>query len=390
MIALRKGTQYYLSFSIFLSVCFLLYLSYYFEAGLFHTYGGDDESYYLMIKDTFYGSRYSYSFENFVNGRFSSYIYSLTFITYPFRLLGIEIDYPVTLSMFHAALGSLLFPIYTAIYRKLFNAKGYAWSVLFFTPLVYYSIVNREVLNFLAFALAIYIMLFSKNNVIKMLWIVFLFSFMYFVRPETSFAVLLLYVLNYLRSIRGIIYIGIGVILIIYIFSYFTTAYVKTLAVGQEIYFANAETNNSGIGYQLRFSNNILLKTLNYVYTFFSPIPPYYIHTKNTEFLYLSIGQTLWYVVIMTYIYYYRWLRYYLQRNLPIVSVFIIVFIYVAIVAYFGGTTRHYYSFLPVILLPFDYLREKFPILIKSILARLMIFFPVIIVIYLVLRLIVN
>lgn len=382
--------MYYLSFSIFLSICFLLYLSYYFESGQFHTYGGDDESYFLMIRDVLYGSRYDYSFVDFVNGRYSSYIYFLSLITYPFRLIGIEIDQPITLSMFHASLGSFLFPIYTGIYRKLFRANGYAWSVLLFTPVVYYSIVNREVLNFLAYALAINIILFSHSNIKKLFWLVFLFSFMYFVRPETSIAIVFLYALNYLRSVKGIIYIGLGVVLILFLFRYFTTAYLKTLDIGQEIYFSDTGINKSGIGYQLRFSKNIILRVLNYFYTFFSPIPPYFIHVRNSEYFFLSIGQSLWYIIILTYIYYFGKLRSHIRNSTPIASGFVIVIIYVAMVAYLGGTTRHYYSFLPVLLLPFDYLREKFPHLVKLLLTRLMIIVPGIIIIYVILSQIIS
>jgi hypothetical protein len=373
----------YKSYLYFTIIALSLYLSYFFEMNQDHTYGGDDDFYSSMMEEVF-NSDYDYSLTDFFNGRYSSFVYLISLLTYPFRLIGLHFDAPIKLALIYSALGSLLVPIYSKIYENIFKEEHNMWSILLFTPIVYYSIINREVLNYLAFGIYLYILSANKSKINEIVAMTGIFTFMYFVRPETAIAIPILFSLSKMRSLKSIMYMSLGVLLILMISQYFTTYYLKSFEQGRAIYF-NQDLNASGLGTTLKYSANPVLKIANFFYTFISPIPPYYFAVRTTEFFYLMIGHIFWYFIVLFYALNYK--RIFLSINSNTITLsFVLLSIYVGVVAYLGGTNRHYYTFIPALLLPMEYINKKYRYVTHNTLRTFMVILPLTSSIYIILK----
>jgi hypothetical protein len=357
LISTRKGHLVFLSYCFFTLIAFLLYSSYLLESGSYCTYGGDDEAYFKMVQNALNDDTRIFSIQNFLNNRYSSYIYLSYFLLLPFKLVGLQIDFPITLALFHAAVGSLIIPIYNSIFRKLTGISKIPFSLFLFTPIIYYSIVNREVINYLIYGVFIYYIISNYNWFINIIRLIVSFTLMYFVRPETSFSLGIFLFFNSINSLKKVLIFGLSFLSILFVYQFFTKNHVTAIDQGQLIYFQLPQANisQSSIGSFLRYATNPIIKCLNYFYYVMSPIPPYVIRQYNFENIFLSIGQILWYCVLFSLIRNWEKLAE-CTKNRIFIANLLVLLIYVFIVAFYGGTQRHYYTFVPIVLMSFDFL----------------------------------
>lgn len=359
LIAQWKGNVFFFSYCLLSAITFLLYFSYLLESGGLSTYGGDDEAYLEMVNDFKSPDGPGLSIYHFISNRYTTYVYLIYFISWPFDLIGIEIDFPVTLCLFNVAIGSFVFPLYANVYRRMTGMNALPVSIIVFTPLLYYSIVNREVVNYLLYGLIVYLLTGIGFWIFTSLKTVAIFTLMYFLRPETSFSIIALQFFNSWNSVRNTKIFIASFLLIMVVMQFYTKQYIKTPDQGQRIYFNYRPVHDTetSIGALLRYSDNPVLKVLNYFHFVLSPIPPYFIKKANFENFFLSIGQLFWYFVLFMVIRNYQLLRKYINTRLFIANVLVLA-VYIYIIAFHGGTQRHYYAFFPLVLFCFDYVHD--------------------------------
>lgn len=360
------------------------------EAGYYCTYGGDDEVYLKLVQNTLNDEEKNFTLKDFLSNRYSTYIYLSYFLILPFKSVGLQIDFPITLALFHSAVGSLIIPVYNAVFRKLTGIEKIPLSLFFFTPLIYYSIVNREVINYLIFGAFLYYLIHNYNWIINTIRLVVSFTLMYFVRPETSFSIIMLLFFYSLNSLKKSIICGLGLLSVLFVLQFFTKKYIAPIEQGQKIYFGLPQEKNSpsSIGAVLRYSDDIILKSANYIYYVFSPVPPYIFKYVNFENLFLSIGQLFWYYILYSLIRNYSNLRQFIHKEIFLANLLVLL-IYVFIVAFYGGTQRHYYTCVPMVLLSFDYLLYTNKLYLIKAAKELLILTPLIIGVYFVIKLLI-
>ena len=330
------------------TLCILLYLSFHFEGGAKFTAGADDEIYYDNFLTLVNSASFSDGYNSLLRTDLTSILLALASI--PFRVLGFEFKSPIDFFLLQASCLAPLGPLIHKLSMRMYGRNVGISYFFAFTPYWYFGVVGRE---WPLYYIAILVTLLLSSNTRAVVYIIVFFIFGYLafhVRLEAVF-IFGLFMLFHIRNKR--IFLAIVVVASISMLSasdYFSGVSEFAAEKSRLVYFSQIE-QSTGLGGALKYSENILVKPFFILYLVFSPIPPYFYHERTLENFILLTGHLLWPLLILAIVF--RWnkfIRILIDSAgiLPAVMGFGSV---ILLMAFYGGTNRHYYPFIPHLLL---------------------------------------
>lgn len=322
-------------------VTYVLYLSFYWESGLYMSNGGDDFSFYSrhLTKD--------YSFDEIFSGVFFNFPWFYLVNKYLISLVpNVPSEYVVVyLASFNNVIWALIAKKYHDISRMTGSNRGHL--IWWFTPMLFTSsILLRDIWIYFCF-ISVYQLHLANKLTFRRFAVYILISF--FTRPESG-VLILIFVLstNFKKSL--LIYVA----AILWIFSFTdlnVLALFRDYEVLQEIYFSNkdvANINESGIAIRLMNIEGLLGSIIWMFYNLFKPLPPIVFSHFSVGNLMLLFGNIFNYVIVLYFI-----MKSIRMPKMLLNREFLFFIIGIGIVSFIGGTQRHTYHFLIPILLLF-------------------------------------
>jgi hypothetical protein len=329
-------------------LCMTLYLSYYFESGSWFTTGADDQIYYDNFLVLINSNGFFAGYDSLDRTDLTSALLALA--SAPFQVLGIQFNSPIDFFILQASCLAPLGPLIQKLSMTLYGKKISILYFYAFTPYWYFGVVGREwPLYYLALVITL---LFLSNNrfIINMA-----FSFLgLYLASLVRFEAILIFGFFILFNIRNKMVFLAAVVLALmsmvsvsdYIMSLLDFATNKSRA----IYFSQIE-QSAGLGGALKYSENIFVKPIFIIYLIFSPIPPYFIHKPTIENFVLLFGHLFWPLLVFAFVFNWRKFIRIIVDSVGIRSAVVGFGTVILLMAFYGGTNRHYYPFVPHLLL---------------------------------------
>ncbi len=325
-------------------LCLSLYLSYHFEGIGKFTAGGDDQIYY----DNFILLFNSFGIIDEYNsmGRTDLTTLLMVVASAPFRLVGFDFRSPVDYFLLQSSCLAPLGPLIKNISEKICKRRIGLLLFFAFTPYWYYGIVGREWPLYYISLLVTSIFISNNRSIIKLLVILIYFYLSFLVRFE-SVIIFGIFMLFHIRQKSFFLFMAACLALsLVYNFEYIRELNDFAVNKSQLIYFSNIE-QSSGFGGALKYSDSIFIKPIFIIYLVFSPIPPYFYHSQTLENVLLLNGHLMWPIFILIIAFRFNRFKSLLVNSVPIRSAFASFSVVIIIMAFYGGTNRHYYPFIP-------------------------------------------
>lgn len=331
-------------------LCMSLYLSYHFEGGAKFTSGADDEIYYYNFLTLINSASFSDGYNSLLRTDLTSMLLALASV--PFRVLGLEFKSPIDFFLLQASCLAPLGPLIHKLSMRM-HGRNVGISYFFvFTPYWYFGVVGRE---WPLYYIAILATLLYSFNIRIILYLTSFFVFVclaFLVRLESVF-IFGLFILFHIRNKR--IFLAIVVVasmLMLYASDYFSGVLQFATEKSRLVYFSQIE-QSTGLGGALKYSENMLAKPFFILYLIFSPIPPYFYHERTFENFILLAGHLIWPLLIFAIVF--RWKKFIsiLIDSFGILPAAVGFSFVILLMAFYGGTHRHYYPFVPHLLLIF-------------------------------------
>lgn len=346
VLLIARSKKVFFWYSISKTTTGLLYSSYLLETGAPYTYGGDDEGFVsryidttvrLTPKDMFSGSYINYPLFYVVNKTLANV---LAFV--PIKHIHIA------LTLVNNVLFSIVVLNYSKVLKLLnINQRFLFWAVL---PILYFSsIFVRDVYIYCFFSFVLLYLVRSEMTMIKLF---FLIALTFLIRPESAI-ILLVFCFTRIKKHQRILVTVAGVLAIAYLLPVMIVMF-RNFEQLQEIYFNSTDINESGLSYRLQAIPGVIGGAVWYVYNLFKPIPPFFVSVQNFENLLQVLPNIVIYFFTTSTIY----SLFFSRQRLNVLSIVWFYLASVAVVAFVGGTQRHY-AHLVVLLVVSFYLQSK-------------------------------
>lgn len=346
VLLLVRSKKAFFWYSISKTTTGLLYLSFLLETGEPYTYGGDDKGFVsryinttvrLSTKELFSGAYINYPLFYLANKALASV---LTFI--PIKYIHIA------LTLVNNALFSIVVLNYSKVLKLLnINRRLLYWSVL---PILYFSsIFVRDVYIYCFFSFVLLFLVRGDMTVIKLFLLI---ALTFLVRPESAI-ILLVFCFARIQKHQRFLVTVLVVLAILYLLPVIKDMF-RNFEQLQEIYFNSMVINESGLSHRLQAIPGVLGGLVWYVYNLFKPLPPYFVSVQNFE-NFLQIWPNLviyFFTTVMIYSLLFS------RQRLNVLSVVWFYLASVAVVAFVGGTQRHYVHLIVLLVVSF-YLQSK-------------------------------
>lgn len=330
------------------TLCMSLYLSYHFESGAKFTAGADDQIYYDNFLILINSANFSDGYNSLLRTDLTSMLLALASV--PFRVLGIEFKSPIDFFLLQASCLAPLGPLIHKLSMKMYGRKVSILYFFAFTPYWYFGVVGREwPLYYLAIVVTL---LFSSNNRV-IVYIISFFVFVYLASLVRFEAILIfgLFVLFHIRNKLSVLAIVVvASISMLSVSDYISGVLQFATEKSRLIYFSQIE-QSTGLGGALKYSENMLVKPFFILYLIFSPIPPYFFHERTLENFILLTGHLFWPLLVFAIGFRLRKFICILIGSVGILSAVVGFSSVILLMAFYGGTNRHYYPFVPHLLL---------------------------------------
>jgi hypothetical protein len=329
-------------------LCMSLYLSYYFETGANFTSGADDEIYYDNFRTVIGAASFSDGYETLMRRDLTTLIIALA--SAPFRLIGIEFKSPIDFFLLQASLLAPLGPLIQKLSMKLAGEKISFLYFIAFTPYWYAGVVGREwPLYYLALLLTLFLSV-KGRTIFQFFPLLFFLYPASLVRFEAIFIFGIFLLFHFRLKIAFIVTSIIAVTLIQFFSDYYLDLLQFATEKSRAIYFSQEE-QSAGLGGALKYSENIFFKPIFILYLTLSPIPPYFFVHQTFENFILLPGHLLWPLLILSIVFRLRKFISILKGSAGIRAALIGFITIILLMAFYGGTHRHYYPFIPHLLL---------------------------------------
>lgn len=339
---LDKSLFFYLYYLIFQLTSISLYISYIVESNGPFSYGGDDSLLFEYLNDSDILSLVvNYPLFLYINYLIKD-ISILIFGHLEFKFLLYINNIVASLTVFNYYLISKKFKL------KNFNL------IFLFTPFLYFSsLFLRDVYIYLFVSFYFLLLISNFSKLTKIILFFVIMASIFFLRPESSIILpifeLFRRIYNRITSLKyravlilSIVIFSISIANIQNFLLSFTAFGFRDVELMKEIYFSNESIGSLGA---------ILLDSypsIYYLFNLFRPIPPYFFSTPNFENLIQIPGNIFWYLLIITCFINYKKV---LKSNPYTISIVSLFLIYIGLISFIGGTSRHYYAFIPFFIL---------------------------------------
>ena len=338
---LDKTSFFYFSYIIFQITSIALYLSYNIESSSKFSYGGDDSQLFGYIKNNTEELIVNYPLFLYVN----SFVRDISIFIFG------DIEFKFLLYINNIVASLTLFNYF--LISKKYKLKNF-YIIFLFTPFFYFSsLFLRDV--YIYFFVSLYFLLIASNysKLFKITLFIILMTCIFFLRPESALILPLFEFFRFLYSKITSLKYRTLILLILFSLSFNITILADSLLSITSFGFRDVELmkdiylgddsigaigrvlmDNSSFGY--------------YLFNLFRPIPPYYLSTPNFENFIQIFGNLFWYIIIITCFLNPKKI---LKSNSYLLSIVSVLLLYVALVSFIGGTSRHFYAIIPFFIL---------------------------------------
>jgi glycosyltransferase involved in cell wall biosynthesis len=264
----------------------------------------------------------------------------------PFRLLGLDFRSPIDYFLLQSSCLAPLGPLIKRLSEKLSGKKISVLLFLAFTPYWYFGIVGRE-WPLYYIAILVTLIFLSNNRSIIYVSVALMCLYLSFLVRFESMIIFSIFVLFHIRKKTVFLFIATCLTLtLLYTSDYVNGLLDFAISKSQLIYFSKIE-QSTGFGGALKYSDSFILKLFFILYLIISPIPPYLYHSQTVENILLFTGHLMWPIFVFIIVFNFNRFASLLVDSVGIRSAVAGFSVVILLLAFYGGTHRHYYPFIP-------------------------------------------